>query len=30
MVLGGEAPLPGEYAFLELEARGLLRSAPRT
>ena len=28
MVLGGEAPLPGEYAFLELEARGLLRSAP--
>jgi phosphoesterase RecJ-like protein len=28
MVLGGVAPLPGEYAFLELEARGLLRSAP--
>ena len=28
MVLGGEAPLPGEYAFLELEARGLVRSAP--
>ena len=28
MVLGGEAPLPGEYAFLELEALGLLRSAP--
>ena len=28
MVLGGIAPLPGEYAFLELEARGLLRSAP--
>ncbi|HEX6724757.1 MAG TPA: bifunctional oligoribonuclease/PAP phosphatase NrnA [Gaiella sp.] len=29
MVLGGEAPLPGEYAFLELEARGLLREAPQ-
>jgi phosphoesterase RecJ-like protein len=29
MVLGGPAPLPGEYAFLELEARGLLREAPR-
>jgi len=28
MVLGGVAPLPGEYAFLELEARGLLRTAP--
>ena len=28
MVLGGDAPLPGEYAFLELEARGLLRSPP--
>ena len=28
MVLGGAAPLPGEYGFLELEARGLLRSAP--
>jgi bifunctional oligoribonuclease and PAP phosphatase NrnA len=28
MVLGGPAPLPGEYAFLELEARGLLRAAP--
>ena len=28
MVLGGAAPLPGEYAFLGLEARGLLRSAP--
>ncbi len=28
MVLGGVAPLPGEYAFLELEARGLLRAAP--
>lgn len=28
MVLGGIAPLPGEYAFLDLEARGLLRSAP--
>ena len=29
MVLGGIAPLPGEYAFLELDARGLLRSAPQ-
>jgi len=28
MVLGGAAPLPGEYAFLELEARGLVRQAP--
>jgi phosphoesterase RecJ-like protein len=28
MVLGGAAPLPGEYGFLGLEARGLLRSAP--
>jgi phosphoesterase RecJ-like protein len=28
MVLGGVAPLPGEYAFLELEERGLLRTAP--
>jgi phosphoesterase RecJ-like protein len=28
MVLGGTAPLPAEYAFLGLEARGLLRSAP--
>jgi phosphoesterase RecJ-like protein len=28
MVLGGAAPLPGEYAFLGLEGRGLLRSAP--
>ena len=28
MVLGGQAPLPGEYGFLELEARGLLREAP--
>ena len=28
MVLGGVAPLPGEYAFLELEARGLLPAAP--
>jgi phosphoesterase RecJ-like protein len=28
MVLGGTAPLPGEYAFLDLEARGLLRRAP--
>jgi bifunctional oligoribonuclease and PAP phosphatase NrnA len=28
MVLGGPAPLPGEYAFLELEAHGLLRTAP--
>jgi len=29
MVLGGTAPLPSEYAFLGLEARGLLRSAPQ-
>ncbi len=29
MVLGGIAPLPGEYAFLDLEAHGLLRSAPQ-
>jgi len=29
MVLGGNAPLPGEYAFLELDARGLQRSAPQ-
>ncbi len=28
MVLGGVQPLPGEYAFLELEERGLLRQAP--
>ncbi len=28
MVLGGELPLPGEYAFLGLEAHGLLRAAP--
>jgi phosphoesterase RecJ-like protein len=28
MVLGGTAPLPGEYAFLGIEKRGLLRSAP--
>jgi phosphoesterase RecJ-like protein len=28
MVLGGTAPLPGEYAFLDLEARGLRRRAP--
>jgi len=28
MVLGGAQPLPDEYAFLELEARGLLRHAP--
>ena len=28
MVLGGAQPLPDEYAFLELEARGLLRRAP--
>jgi phosphoesterase RecJ-like protein len=29
MVLGGEQPLPPEYGFLELQARGLLRAAPR-
>ena len=28
MVLGGEQPLPGEYAFLRLGERGLLREAP--
>jgi phosphoesterase RecJ-like protein len=28
MVLGGPQPLPGEYAFLDLEGRGLLRSVP--
>ncbi len=28
MVLGGVQPLPGEYAYLELEAHGLLRQAP--
>ena len=28
MVLGGPAPLPGEYRFLRLEPRGLLREAP--
>ena len=28
MVLGGTAPLPGEYGFLGLEAHGLLREAP--
>jgi len=28
MVLGGPAPLPGEYGFLGLEAHGLLRRAP--
>jgi len=28
MFLGGEAPLPGEYRFLELESRGLLRALP--
>jgi phosphoesterase RecJ-like protein len=28
MVLGGPAPLPGEYGFLGLEAHGLLRDAP--
>jgi phosphoesterase RecJ-like protein len=28
MVLGGPAPLPGEYRFLGLEAHGLLREAP--
>ena len=29
MVLGGPAPLPGEYHFLGLEAHGLARSAPQ-
>jgi phosphoesterase RecJ-like protein len=28
MFLGGEAPLPGEYRFLELESRGLERALP--
>jgi bifunctional oligoribonuclease and PAP phosphatase NrnA len=28
MFLGGEAPLPSEYRFLELEARGLSRERP--
>jgi len=28
MVLGGAAPLPGEYAFLELDGHGLSRTAP--
>ena len=28
LFLGGEAPLPGEYRFLELEERGLLRKRP--
>jgi phosphoesterase RecJ-like protein len=28
MALTGPAPLPGEYSFLELEKRGLLRSLP--
>ncbi|HXY17684.1 MAG TPA: bifunctional oligoribonuclease/PAP phosphatase NrnA [Gaiellaceae bacterium] len=28
MVLAGPAPLPGEYRFLELPERGLLRAAP--
>ena len=28
MFLGGEAPLPGEYRFLELEPRGLSRERP--
>jgi phosphoesterase RecJ-like protein len=28
MVLGGPAPLPGEYGFLGLEEHGLLRDAP--
>jgi phosphoesterase RecJ-like protein len=28
MVLAGPAPLPGEYRFLELPARGLLRERP--
>jgi phosphoesterase RecJ-like protein len=28
MVLGGEAPLPPEYAFLQLPTRGLVRTAP--
>src|SRR5687767_4897210 len=28
MVLGGTAPLPGEYGFLRLEEHGLVREAP--
>ena len=28
MFLGGPAPLPGEYRFLDLESRGLLRTLP--
>jgi phosphoesterase RecJ-like protein len=28
MFLGGQAPLPGEYRFLELAERGLLRALP--
>ena len=28
MVLGGPSPLPGEYGFLRLAERGLLRDAP--
>ena len=28
MFLGGPAPLPGEYRFLELESRGLVRERP--
>ena len=28
MVLGGPGPRPGEYAFLDLQRRGLLRAAP--
>ena len=28
MVLGGPAPLPAEYGFLDFEAHGLLREAP--
>jgi phosphoesterase RecJ-like protein len=28
MVLGGPTPLPGEYRFLDLEGRGLRRTAP--
>jgi phosphoesterase RecJ-like protein len=28
MFLGGEAPLPGEYRFLELPERGLVRALP--
>ena len=29
MVLVGDAPLPGEYRFLKLEGRGLLRALPQ-